>query len=68
MTATELRGKSTEELKTELSDLKEALFNLKFRGILGQLEDTSQFKKMRKDVARVSTIIRERELEIGNSP
>ena len=68
MTASELHGKSTEELKNELNDLKEALFNLKFRGILGQLEDTSQFKKTRKDIARIHTILRERELGIENSP
>jgi large subunit ribosomal protein L29 len=68
MTAAELRSKSVEELKNELSNLIEALFNLKFRAMLGQLEDTSQFKKIKKDVARIRTILRARELEIDNSP
>ncbi len=68
MTAAELRSKSVEELKNELSNLIEALFNLKFRAMLGQLEDTSQFKKIKKDVARIRTILRARELEIENSP
>jgi large subunit ribosomal protein L29 len=68
MTAAELRSKSAEELKNELSNLKEALFNLKFRAMLGQLEDTSQFKKVKIDIARIHTILRARELEIENSP
>ena len=68
MTAAELRSKSAEELKNELSNLKEALFNIKFRAMLGQLEDTSQFKKSKKDIARIHTILRARELEIDNSP
>ncbi len=68
MTAAELRSKSVEELKNELSNLIEALFNLKFRAMLGQLEDTSLFKKIKKDVARIRTILRARELEIENSP
>ena len=67
MTTVELRSKSVEELNNELSNLKEALFNLKFRAMLGQLEDTSQFKKVKVDIARIHTILRARELEIDNS-
>ncbi len=63
MKAHELRGRSTEELVTELEDLKEHLFNQKARGILGQLEDTTLLGKLRKDIARVKTILRARELE-----
>lgn len=63
MKAHELRGRSTEELVTELEDLKENLFNQKARGILGQLEDTTLLSKLRKDIARVKTILRARELE-----
>lgn len=62
MTASELRGKSSEELENELRDLKETAFNVKFRRILGQLEDTSQLKKVKKDIARIHTILRLREL------
>ena len=64
MTAIEMRRKSIEELKTELTDLKETLFRRKFQGILGQLEDISQLKKLRKDIARVNTILRARELGV----
>jgi large subunit ribosomal protein L29 len=62
MVAKELRGRSSEELRTELRNLKESLFNTKFRKTIGQLEDTSQFKKLRKDIARINTILRLREL------
>lgn len=68
MTANELRSKSSEELASELRDLKEALFNTKFRRILGQLEDTSQFKKVKKEIARIHTILRIRELGIEKVP
>ena len=64
MTAIEMRRKSIEELKTELTDLKETLFRRKFQGLLGQLEDISQLKKLRKDIARIHTVLRARELGI----
>jgi len=62
MTAKELRAKSSEELKGQLGDLKAALFNSRFRKSIGQLEDTTQFKKLRRDIARINTILRSREL------
>jgi large subunit ribosomal protein L29 len=62
MTTNELRGKSSKELKDELRDFKEVAFNVKFRRILGQLEDTSQLKKVKKDIALIHTILRLREL------
>ncbi|MCZ6676251.1 MAG: 50S ribosomal protein L29 [Candidatus Poribacteria bacterium] len=67
MTANELRAKSSEELEHDLLDRKETLFNLKFRRTLGQLEDTSQFKKVGKDIARIRTILRLRELDTEES-
>jgi large subunit ribosomal protein L29 len=67
MTANELRSKSSEELQTELRDFKDTAFNIKFRRILGQLEDTSQLKKVKKDIARIRTILRLRELGIEES-
>lgn len=63
MKAHEVRSMSTEELQNELEDLKENLFNQKARGILGQLEDTTLLGKLRKDIARVNTELRYRELE-----
>lgn len=63
MKAHELRDRSTEELENELESLKENLFNQRSRSILGELEDTTLIGKIRKDIARVKTILRARELE-----
>ncbi len=60
MKADELRGKTTEELEGELQSLKETLFNQRFRSILGQQEDTTRIGKIRKDIARVKTVLRGR--------
>ena len=60
MKADELRGKTTEELESELQTLKESLFNQRFRSILGQQEDTTRIGKVRKDIARVQTLLKER--------
>ena len=68
MTANELRSKLSEELENDLRDFKDTAFNTKFRRILGQLEDTSQLKKVKKDIARIRTILRLRELGIEESP
>ena len=68
MDVSELRNKSTEELENELQEYKESLFNLRFRHILGQLEDTSQLKKTGRDIAQMKTILRGRELGIEASP
>ena len=59
-----LRAKPTEDLESYLQDLQESLFSLKFRNVLSQLDDTSQLKKVRRDVARTKTILRERSLGI----
>ncbi|MAG83869.1 50S ribosomal protein L29 [Candidatus Poribacteria bacterium] len=64
MNTAELRAKPTEELENDLQDLQESLFSLKFRNVLSQLDDTSQLKKVRRDVARTKTILRERSLGI----
>ena len=68
MDVSELRNKSTEELENELQEYKESLFNLRFRHILGQLEDPSQLKKTGRDIAQMKTILRGRELGIEASP
>ena len=60
MRADELRGKTTEELESELKTLKETLFNQRFRSILGQQEDTTRIGKIRKDIARVKTLLQGR--------
>ena len=60
MNADELRGKTTAELESELESLKETLFNQRFRSILGQQEDTTLIGKIRKDIARVKTVLQGR--------
>lgn len=65
MKAKELRELTTEELNHTLDELKEELFNLRFQLASGQLENTARIKQVRKDIARVKTILRERELNIN---
>ena len=58
----DLRNLSTEELNKKLAESKEELFNLRFSQATGNLEKPSRIKELRKLVARIKTIIREREL------
>ena len=56
---------STEELNTKLDSLKQELFNLRFKHATGQLENANQLAVCKKDIARVNTILRQRELGIS---
>ncbi len=58
--ATALRGKSEDQLKAELARLKKEQFNLRFQAATGQLEKTGEVKKVRRTIARVATILREK--------
>jgi len=60
MKASELRTKSAEELQKELLDLRKAQFGVRMQVATQQLTNTSQLGKMRKDVARIKTIQREK--------
>jgi large subunit ribosomal protein L29 len=62
--AGELRNLTQEELITRLRGAKEELFNLRFQGATGQLENHGRLRAVRKDIARLYTIMRERELGI----
>lgn len=62
MDAAEYRTRSNEELQQNLQEVQEELFGLKFQFNIGQLEDISVLKKTRKDIARIKTILKEREL------
>ena len=62
MKASELRELSVEELQRKLTELKEELFNLRFQLAVNQLENSSRSGAVKKDIARVSTILRQREL------
>ena len=63
----ELRQLSAEDLATKVRELKEELFNLRFQAATGQLESHGRLSAVRKEIARVYTIIRERELGIGGA-
>ena len=58
--AQELRGKSADELATELTTLKKEAFNLRFQQATGQLEGTARMRSVKRDIARVKTIINEK--------
>jgi large subunit ribosomal protein L29 len=64
LTAQVLRTKSDEELVEELGRAKESLFNLRFQAATGQLESHGRLTAVRRDIARIYTIMRERELGI----
>jgi len=57
MKAKELRNKSADELNKELGDLKESLFNLRFQLAINQLENPMRIKEVKKDIARVKTVL-----------
>ena len=61
----EIRQMSSEELVKKVNDLKNELFNLRFRLATGQLDNPASIKLLKKDIARVKTVLRERELEVG---
>jgi large subunit ribosomal protein L29 len=62
MNATEIRDLSTEEIQSKITEAQEELFRLRFRSATQQLENPSLIKSLRRDVARMRTILREREL------
>ena len=62
MKANELKKMSQEELNKKLTDLKQELFNLRFQAATGQLNNPLLIRMCRKDIARVQTILRQREL------
>jgi large subunit ribosomal protein L29 len=60
--AVELRGRTDDELRTNLSELEQELFNLRFQMVTGQAENPARTKAVRRNIARIKTILREREL------
>ena len=67
-TATELRGLLDDELVTKLREAKEELFNLRFQSATGQLDNTKRLNTVKKDIARIYTVMRERELGLTSEP
>ena len=62
MRAAELRDLSVDELQTRLAEVKEELFNLRFQNATGQLDNYKRLGDLRRDVARIKTVLRQREL------
>lgn len=60
MKPTEIRELSDEELKNKETELKDQLFKLKFQHALGQLENAMKLKNLKRDIARIKTIIKEK--------
>lgn len=60
MKATDVRAKTLDELRTDLEGLKKEQFNLRFQRATGQLENTARVRQIRRDIARIQTIMREK--------
>ena len=67
MKASELRELSESELQLKLKDLKEELFQLRFQLAINQLDKPMRISAVKKDIARIKTILRQRELEETNA-
>ncbi|WP_394689733.1 50S ribosomal protein L29 [Hoeflea sp.] len=63
MKAADVRAMSVDQLNDELAKLKKEQFNLRFQGATGQLEKTSRVRQIRRDVARIKTIARQKAAE-----
>ncbi|MCL2407970.1 MAG: 50S ribosomal protein L29 [Defluviitaleaceae bacterium] len=66
MKASEIRELSEVELEQKLNDLKAELFNLRFQHAINQLENPMRLGHVKKDIARVKTVIRQREVSAAN--
>ncbi|MCU0232892.1 MAG: 50S ribosomal protein L29 [Thermoanaerobaculales bacterium] len=66
MKAKEIRDRSDDELRKALGDLEEQLFKLRFQKSTGQIENPVKIREVRKDIARVLTVINERQTEGGS--
>ncbi len=65
--ASDLREQSFEELEQRLAETKEELFNLRFQNATGQLDNYRRLRALRKDIARMKTILRAIELSRGST-
>jgi large subunit ribosomal protein L29 len=65
MRASDIREQTREELEGKLNDIKKNLFTLKFQKAIGQLENTQAIGELGRDIARIETLIREKELGIN---
>lgn len=65
--ASELRELDDTELLTRLEEAREELFNLRFQHATGQLDNTARLAQVRRDIARLGTVVREREIEAAEA-
>jgi len=63
----ELRNLDVEELENKLNETRQELFNLRFQLVTGQLDNNSRIKEVRRHVARITTLLREREIEAAEA-
>ena len=66
MKASEIKYLSEKELETKLAELKQELFNLRFQLAVNQLDNPTRIKAVKKDIARIKTIRRQRELDAND--
>ncbi len=62
MKTSEIRNMSDEEIRSRIDDTRQELMNLRFQVVTGQLTDTSRLKRVRRQIAQLETILKEREL------
>jgi large subunit ribosomal protein L29 len=65
MKAGDVRAKTDDELKSELDQLGKEVFNLRFQKASGQLENTARVRQVRRDIARIKTVLGERTRQAG---
>jgi len=63
MQAFEVRNLSDDEIKTKIDESYEEIFNLRFQVAVGQAKDTNQISRVKKDIARLKTVLRQRQLQ-----
>jgi large subunit ribosomal protein L29 len=66
-TAAELREADETELETRLAEAKQELFNLRFQIVTGQLDNSARLRAVRHDIARILTVLREKEIEAAEA-
>ena len=66
-TGAELREADESELETRLAEAKQEMFNLRFQIVTGQLDNSARLRTVRRDIARILTILREKEIEAAEA-
>ena len=67
MKAADVKQRSNDELAEQLIDLRKESFNLRFQRASGQLENTGRVRQVRRDIARIKTVVKERSMSVKGS-